>query len=154
MTVEEMIQINIDTIDPEIYNLLTYINRVSGIRTTSSCFGHNERPCLIFCEADSISTVYKFMRDYFYNDKLWSVNLYITDIKIDENNWDKVEFIIQSDIRYTDFPTLNLMVDNLTNRFWKYQNCAEYSSRLLLPIDNSIKLEDVIRKVIIKENKE
>ena len=149
-----MIQINIDTIDTEIYNLLTYINRVSGIRTTSSCFGHNECPCLIFCEADNISTVYKFMRDYFYNDKLWSVNLYITDIKIDENNWDKVEFIIQSDIRYTDFPTLNLMVDNLTNRFWKYQNCAEYSSRLLLPIDNSIKLEDVIREVIIKESKE
>ena len=79
MTIEEMIQRNIDMIDPEIYDLLTYINRVEGIRTTGSCFGHNERPCMVCCEADSIATVHKFMRDYFYNDELWTIRLYITD---------------------------------------------------------------------------
>ena len=152
MTPEEMIQSNIDMIDPEIYDLLTYINRVEGIRTTDSCFGHNERPCMILCEADSIATIHKFMRDYFYNDRLWTIRLYITDTLIDNNDWDKVVFALQSDVRYTDFTTVNLMVDNLTYRFWKYQNY--YASRLLLPVDNSIKLEDVIREVIIDEFKE
>ena len=149
MTPEEMIQRNIDMIDPEIYDLLTYINRVEGIRTTSSCFGHNESPCMIFCEADSIATVHKFMRDYFYNDKLWTIQLYITDVLIDDSDWDKVVFVIQSDVRYIDFPSVNLMVNNLTYRFWKYQNYD--TSHLLLPVDNSIKLEDVIREVIMKE---
>lgn len=153
MTLEEMIQANIDMIDPEIHKLLTYINRVEGICTTNSCFGHNKQPCQIFCEADSISTVNKFIHDYFYNDGLWSIRLYITDLTIDENTWDKVQFIIQSDIRYIDFPTVNLMVDSLTNRFWKYQNCAEYSSRLLLPVDTSVELEDVIRNVMVAERK-
>ena len=149
MTPEEMIQSNIDMIDPEIYDLLTYINRVEGIRTTGSCFGHNECPCMICCEADSIATVHKFMRDYFYNDDLWIIRLYITDVLIDDNDWDKVVFVVQSDARYIDFPSVNLMVNNLTYRFWKHQNYD--TSRLLLPVDNSIKLEDVIREVIMKE---
>lgn len=149
MTPEEMIQINIDRIDPEIYDLLTYINRVEGIHTTDSCFGHNEYPCMIWCEADSIATVHKFMRDYFYNDELWTIRFYITDVLIDDNDWDKVVFVIQSDARYIDFPSVNLMVNNLTYRFWKYQNYD--TSHLLLPVDNSIKLENVIREVIMEE---
>ena len=147
-----MIQRNIDMIDPEIYDLLTYINRVEGIRTTGSCVGHNERPCMVCCEADSIATVHKFMRDYFYNDELWTIRLYITDTLIDDNDWDKVVFVIQSDARYIDFPTVNLMVNNLTYRFWKHQNYD--TSRLLLPVDNSIKLEDAIREDIVKEYRE
>ena len=89
------------------------------------------------------------MRDYFYNDELWTIRLYITDVLIDDNDWDKVVFVIQSDARYIDFPSVNLMVNNLTYRFWKQQNYD--TSYLLLPVDNSIKLEDVIREVIMKE---
>lgn len=152
MTIEEMIRSNIDMVDPEIYDLLTYINHVEGIRTTGSCFGHNERPCMIDCEADSIATVHKFMRDYFYDEELWTIQLYITDTLIDNNDWDKVVFVIQSDARYIDFPTVNLMVHNLTYRFWKHQNYD--TSQLLLSVDNAIKLEDVIREVIVKEYKD
>lgn len=149
--VDALVKISIDTVDPEIYKLLTYINRVKGIRTTDSCFGHNERPCSIYCEADSIATVQKFMHDYFYGNHLWSIALYITDEFIDNDQWGKVRFQIKSDDRYVDYPTLNLLVTNLTEKFWKYQNCAEYFSWLLLPVDNSIKLEDAITEVITEE---
>lgn len=149
-TVDQLVKINIEQIDQELYNLLTYINRVDGIITTSSCFGHGQRPCTIFCEADSIETLHKFMYDYFYNDRLWSIRLYITDTMIDNQEWGKVSFIIQTD-KCIDYTTSELMVELLTGKFWKYQTCSEFSSKLLLPVDMSVKLEDVIKAVIEEE---
>ena len=154
MTIEEMIQANIDTIDPELYDLLTYMNRVQGITTTGSCFGHNRQECFIFGEAKDISTLQKFMRDYFYCNELWDIKLYITDVLIDDNKWGEVLFCISSNPKYIDFPTLQLLVSNLTMTFKLRQSLPEYSNKLLLEIDNSVTLEDAIREVIIKESEE
>ena len=152
--IQRLTRINIDTVDPEIYDLLTYINRVKGIRTTDSCFGHNVMECTIFGEADDVATLQKFIHDYFYGNTLWKIELYITDVLIDEKDWGKVLFCIRSDPSYIDFPTLQLMVTNLTRGFQIKQTIPEHANRLLLPIDTSVKLEDVITEQCKEEFKD
>ena len=60
------------------------------------------------------------MYKYFYCDKLWHFELLLDDFMIDEKDWGKVVFLLKSDDRYIDFPTTQLMVDNLTKRFQMY----------------------------------
>ena len=100
-------------IDREIADLVEYINRVDGIETTDSCFGHNERPCLIWCRAKDIKTLNDFIKRFFYFDQLWNLCLTYSE----RDYFDEILFIIES--KYTDYPTVNLMVKELTNRFAK-----------------------------------
>jgi len=104
-------------LDPEIRELISLINNVEGIETLESCFGHNEGPIVICGEADSIEDLHKFMYNYFYCDQLWHFELVLSDIMIDEQDWGKVVFLMKSDDKYIDFPTTQLMADNLTKRF-------------------------------------
>ena len=147
-----LVQTNINQIDPELYELLTRINWVKGITTTNSCFGHHTHPCRIYCEADSIETVNKFMYDYFYGNSGWKFQLYITDVEIDNGNWGKVQFVLCSDEYYMNEPTIDLLVSNLTKTFKYNQDCPEARAKLLLPIDPTISIENVIRDVIVAES--
>jgi hypothetical protein len=110
-----------DGLDYEIKDLISLINNVEGIETLESCFGHNEGPIVIWGEADSIEALHKFMYEYFYGDQLWHFELVLSDTMIDAQDWGKVVFLMKSDDRYTDFPTTQLMADNLTKRFQIYQ---------------------------------
>ena len=110
-----------DGLDYEIKDLISLINNIEGIETLESCFGHNEGPIVIWGEADSIEALHKFMYEYFYGDQLWHFELVLSDTMIDAQDWGKVVFLMKSDDRYTDFPTTQLMADNLTKRFQIYQ---------------------------------
>lgn len=106
-----------EPIDYEIYELVYLINKVEGITTTASCFGHNTAPIRIYCVADSIECLNKFMYDYFYCNSLISFKVFITDTTIDDKNWGKIEFVIESDNRYVAYPCTQLIADNLTRTF-------------------------------------
>lgn len=114
-----------DDLDYEIAELISLINNVEGIETLESCFGHNEAPINIYCKADSIEDLHKFMYKYFYCDKLWHFELLLDDFMIDEKDWSKVVFLLKSDDKYIDFPATQLMADNLTKRFQMYQRGKE-----------------------------
>ena len=106
-----------DDLDYEIAELISLINDVEGIETVVSCFGHNEGPIVIWGIADNIEALHKFMYNYFYCDSLWHFELVLSDTMIDERDWGKVIFLMKSDDRYINFPTTQLMADNLTKRF-------------------------------------
>ena len=106
-----------EPIDYEIYELIYLINKVEGITTTSSCFGHNTKPIRIYCVADSIECLNKFMYDYFYCNSLISFKMLISDKTIDAKNWSKIEFVIESDPHYIAYPCTQLIADNLTRTF-------------------------------------
>lgn len=102
---------NRERIDREIVELVMLINKVDGIETVESCFGHNKSPCQIWCRAKDINSINAFVRDFFYHDSLWNICLTFSE----SDYFDELLFIIES--KYTDYPTVNLMVENLTNRF-------------------------------------
>ena len=104
-------------IDYEIYELVYLINKAEGITTTSSCFGHNTKPIQIYCVADSIECLNKFIYKYFYCNSLISFKMLISDNTIDAKNWGKIEFVIESDPRYVAYPCTQLIADNLTRTF-------------------------------------
>lgn len=105
------------SIDYEIYELVYLINKTEGITTTLSCFGHNTEPIQIYCVADNIECLNKFMYDYFYCNSLISFKMLVSDTTIDTKNWSKIEFVIESDPRYVAYPCTQLIADNLTRTF-------------------------------------
>ncbi len=108
---------NLDDLDYEIVELINLINNVEGIETTNSCFGHNKGPVHIFCVADSIADLNKFIYKYFYCNNVWQFKIYITDVQIDNKDWDKVQFLIESDPSVIEILSPNIMVSELTERF-------------------------------------
>ena len=101
-----------DDIDFEIKELVKYINKVQGIETVESCCGHEEMPCQIYFRADSIEDVTKFQYKYLYCNRDWRIVLQIGDISIDNNQWDKPIFILESTV--TDYKYNYLVINNLT----------------------------------------
>jgi len=112
-------------VDYEIVELVDLINQVDGIETTNSCFGHNEAPLQIYCIAKDIATLNKFIYRFFYRNDLISFKILISDITIDDKNWDKVEFVIESDIRYISFPCTQLIVGDLVHTFKEHMTYKE-----------------------------
>ena len=98
-------------IDREIDKLVYLINQVDGVETTESCFGHHETPCQIWIRIKDVDTANKFIRRFFYFDPLWSLKLTFSEVMY----FDELLFIIES--AYQDYPTVDLMVENLTKRF-------------------------------------
>ena len=99
-------------IDREIAKLVHLINQVDGVETTDSCFGHHRAPCQIWVRIKDVDTVNKFIRRFFYFDPLWSLKLTFSEAMY----FDELLFIIESSA-YQDYPTVDLMVENLTKRF-------------------------------------
>lgn len=106
-------EIPYDDIDIEIQTLCRYINEIEGVETEESCFGHNEKPCRIWLKAENTEVLNQFLFNFFDCDPLWHIELDTGDVNRD---WNDIHLLLHSgDIK--DFPTVNLMVDNLTNRF-------------------------------------
>lgn len=106
-------EIPYDDIDIEIRALCRYINKIEGVETVESCFGHNDKPCCIWFKAENIEVLNQFLFKFFDCDSLWHIELCTSDVHRD---WKDVHLVLHSgDIK--EFPTVNLMVDNLTYRF-------------------------------------
>lgn len=106
-------EIPYNDIDHEIRELVRNINKIDGIETIESCFGHNENPCVIYCKAETIEALTFFIFNFFDNEKLWKLNLTLDDI---HKNQKDVHFDINSG-EIMRYPKVNLMIDNLTYRF-------------------------------------
>lgn len=100
-----------EPLDREIKKLVYLINQVDGVETIESCFGHHEMPCRIWLRIKDIDTANKFIRRFFYFDPLWSLKLTFSEAMY----FDELLFVIES--TYQDYPTVDLMVENLTKRF-------------------------------------
>lgn len=111
-----MTDINYKDIDIEIRDLVKYLNKFDGIETYESCFGHNEVPCMIWFRADSIKAINDMIFSVFDYDVLWHIEINTADFPKDCKN---LRFVLTSG-NVKDFPTVNLMVENLTNRLEKY----------------------------------
>lgn len=112
-----MCEINVNMKEPldyEISELVKLINCVDGIRTTSSCFGHNKSPIHIHGIADSIADLNKFKYNYLYNNDMWQIELILTDTTIDDSDWDKIEFVLKTSDLYFNYPVTQLLASNLT----------------------------------------
>ena len=94
-----------------IKKLVYLINQVDGVETIDSCFGHHNMPCQILLRIKDVNTVNKFIRRFFYFDPLWSLKLTFSEA----GYFEELLFIIES--AYQDYPTVDLMVENLTKRF-------------------------------------
>lgn len=100
-----------EPLDKEIKELVYLINQVNGVETIESCFGHNKIPCRIWLRIKDVETANKFIRKFFYFDPLWNLIL-----KFSEGDYyNELLFVLES--RYEDYPAVDLMVENLTNRF-------------------------------------
>ena len=110
---DSIVEIPYEDIDLEIRNLVSYINDIDGIETIESCCGHNEKPCFIWCKAESIEALNSFLFNYFDGECLWKITLDVADVHASSK---EIRFIISSG-EYKDYPVVNLMIDNLTYRF-------------------------------------
>lgn len=110
----------IKDVDIEIKELVKLINKIDGVETVISCFGHHKTPCQIWLRIKDIDTAKKFYRKFIYTNPLWDLILTYTEL---ERRKDELLFVLQS--RYKDYPTVNLMVDTLTHTFKDIQkaNC-------------------------------
>lgn len=100
-----------EPLDIEIKKLVYLINQVDGVETINSCFGHHEMPCRIWLRIKDIDTANRFIRRFFYFDPLWSLTLTFSEA----GYFEELLFVIKS--AYKDYPTVDLMVENLTKRF-------------------------------------
>lgn len=103
--------LKIDPLDNEIKELVYLINQVDGVETEESCFGHYKEPCQIWLRIKDVETANKFIRKFFYFDPLWNLSLTFSEI----DHYNELLFVLES--RYEDYPAVDLMVENLTNRF-------------------------------------
>ncbi len=102
-------------IDFEIRDLIRYINEVEGIETTESCCGHGESPCCIWFKADNIECLTKFWYKYLYGNPNWRIVLKMTDIDIDNEEWDKPTYLLYT--TFSDYYYTGLAIDNLKMKF-------------------------------------
>lgn len=114
-----------EPLDKEIENLVYLINQVDGVETTDSCFGHHKMPCQIWVRIKNVDTANSFIKRFFYLDPIWSLKL--TFFEIDDYA-DELLFVIES--VYQDYPTVDLMVENLTKRFEERLNNTEINKQL------------------------
>jgi hypothetical protein len=114
-----------EPLDKEIENLVYLINQVDGVETTDSCFGHHKMPCRIWVRIKNVDIANSFVKRFFYLDPIWSLKL--TFFEVDDYA-DELLFVIES--AYQDYPTVDLMVENLTKRFEERINNTEITNAL------------------------
>ena len=103
-------EISYGDIDYEIAELVRLINNIEGIETIESCCGHSRRPCRIWFMADSVECVTKFIHRYI-NNASWRVVINISDVEIDNGEWDKPTYLLETTLPYysTEFAIANLI---------------------------------------------
>ena len=100
-----------EPLDNEIKKLVYLINQVDGVETTESCFGHHKIPCRIWLRIKDVETANKFIKKFFYFDPLWNLSLTFSEV----DHYNELLFVLES--KYDDYQAVDLMVENLTNRF-------------------------------------
>ena len=110
--INEYSEIPYDDIDFQIRDLVKYLNKFDGIQTTSSCFGHNEAPCRIWFDAESIESLNNLIFKVFDYDNLWEISIYNSDFP---RNYPYLRMLLHSK-NIKEYPTVDLMVCNLTYR--------------------------------------
>lgn len=100
--------IQYDDIDKEIRNLCKLINKFDGIQTCESCFGHYERPCLIWFKCTSIEKLNSFLHYCFNHEGRWQVHCHLSD---PVKNSNILEMII-----YHDTKDIVKEIERLENR--------------------------------------
>lgn len=105
-------EIPYNDIDYEIKELVKLLNQFEGIETISCCFGHHKYPCMIWFKAETIKDIVNFSFSLFDCQNLWHIEIDTSDIN---KNWKDLHFALHTgDIK--DYPTVNLLVNNLTLR--------------------------------------
>lgn len=105
-------EIPYDDIDIEIKELVRLLNQFEGIETESCCFGHHKIPCMIYFKAETIEDIVNLSFNLFDCQHLWHIEINTQDIHKD---WKDLHFVLHTgDIK--DFPTVDLLVNNLTLR--------------------------------------
>lgn len=105
-------EIPYNDIDYEIRELIKLLNQFDGIETTSCCFGHYEYRCEIYFKAETIEDIVNFSFRLFDCQHLWHIEIDTGDI---HKNWKDLHFVLHTG-EIKDYPTVNLLVDNLTLR--------------------------------------
>lgn len=107
-------------IDYEIRDLCRYINNVDGIETTESCCGHGKTPCQIWLKADNSEILTKFWHKYLYCNPNWRIILNMTDREIDNKEWDKPTYLLETS--FPDYYYVGLAIDSLKDNMYIKQN--------------------------------
>ena len=110
---DSITEIPYDDIDCEIRELCMLLNSIEGVETTESCCGHNEFPCRIWLKVEDIATLTFLCFNFFNCEPLWHLEIDTADVN---KNWKDIHLVLHSGT-IKDYPTVNLMIDNLTYRF-------------------------------------
>ena len=121
----------LNDVDIEIRELVELINQVEGVETTQCCFGHNEKPCQIYLRIKDLKTANEFIKKFFYFDALWRLVLIFDETGERDK---ELQFVLES--KYFNYPTVNLMADNLTYRF---RDDLSNNSKIDKMLENAIK---------------
>ena len=108
-----------ENIDYELVELIKCINEIDGIETTECCCGHGTSPCQIWFKADSIEDVTHFSYSYLYRNQLWRIVINLTDVDIDDNEWDNPTYLLETTC--SDYFYTGVSIDNLKYRMKEKQ---------------------------------
>lgn len=75
-------------IDVEIRGLVREMNRIKGMTTTESCFGHHEEPCRIWFSCDTMAHMTNFLFYYFdcIRSEDWRIEFDVADVHKKQRN--------------------------------------------------------------------
>lgn len=99
-------------IDYELSYLIRYMNEIDGIETKSCCCGHGKAPCQIWFRADDTECLSRFWYKFLYRNPNWHIVLNMTDRDIDDEQWDKPTYLLET--TFPDYYYVGLAIDNLT----------------------------------------
>lgn len=108
-------------IDYELRPLIWLINNELGIETVECCSGHGEEPCRIWCVAGNAEIFQKFMHKYFYCDVFWEAKFDMSDVSIDNEEWDTLHFVLQTS-SFINNEAVIVAISELTKRIYLEQN--------------------------------
>jgi len=108
-----------EDIDWELVELIKCINAIDGIETTACCCGHGTGPCQIWFKADSIEDVTHFTHNYLYCNRLWRVVINLTDVDIDDNEWNNPTYLLETTC--SDYYYTGVSIDNLKYKMQEEQ---------------------------------
>lgn len=127
-----------EPLDIEIEKLVYLINQVDGVETFDSCFGHHKMPCRIWLRIKDADTANKFIRRFFYFDPLWNLKLAFSEARY----FDELLFVLES--AYQDYPTVDLMIENITKRF---EEGLESKEETRIVFEELIMTEEQLKKM-------
>lgn len=106
--------IDYSQIDVEIRNLVCLLNKVEGITTIESCYGHGVQPCRIWFKCNRIEDLHKFMFNCLNAFTKWRVLIDNADVSRN------IDFIYCLESDASDRQLVDLIVRNLETSIKTY----------------------------------